>query len=481
MWLERLEYAVCFPELWLTHQRRDDYWKHGSVCEHYAAIGCPVYAIGGWADAYSNAIPRLLAALETPRKGLVGPWAHLYPHDGAPGPAIGFLQEALRWWDHWLKNIDTGIMAEPMMRVWMQESAPPKSFALKRPGRWVAENEWPSPRIRMQRYWLDLERLSATERGGGRVAIRSAQTTGLTAGEWCPFGAPGEAPRDQRSDDAYSLLFDSAPLEQRMEILGAPLAALEVTSDRPLALIALRLNDVAPDGASALVTYGLLNLTHHRGHADPEPLEPGKRYSTTVKLNDIAHAFPPGHRIRLAVSTSYWPIAWPAPHTATLTVILGESFLELPVRPPAPQDGALEPFAPPECAPSQAIQLRPAPLKRIIERDVTSDETICTISSETTDEHEVPAVVRLEAIDLEVSHTSIKRFRIREDDPLSAQAEVAHHTLFRRDGWNVRIETRARLSSTQDHFELQAEVRAYESEQQVFARDWNRRVKRDLV
>jgi hypothetical protein len=481
MWLNRLEHAVCFPELWLMHQRRDDYWRQGSVCEHYDAIHCPVYAIGGWADAYSNAIPRLLAGLKVPRKGLIGPWAHLYPHDGLPGPAIGFLQEALRWWDHWLKNIETGIMAEPMLRVWMQESAPPKSFALKRPGRWVAENQWPSPHIRLQRYCLNQDRLSAGESVRSRLDIRSAQTTGLTAGEWCPFGAPGEAPRDQRSDDGYSLIFDSQPLEERTEILGAPIATLELTSDQPVAFIALRLNDVAPDGTSALVTYGLLNLTHHRSHTNPEPLEPGKRYPTTVKLNDIAHAFLPGHSIRLAISTSYWPMTWPAPQAARITVAGGESLLDLPVRPPQPKDAELKPFEPPQCAPSRAIQLRPAPLKRIIERDIASDEAIYTISSQSGDEHDAGAAVRLEAIDLDVSHTSVKRFRIREDDPLSAQAEVLQNTRFHRGAWNVRIETRTRLSSTQDHFLLQAELRAYDGEKQVFARNWDRRVKRDLL
>ena len=137
IWRDRLEHGVFFPEHWLAHPHRDGYWKHGSVCEDYGAITCPVYAIGGWSDAYSNAIPRLLAGLKVPRKGLIGPWAHLYPHDGVPGPAIGFLQEALRWWDQWLKGNDTGIMAEPILRVWMQESVRPRPFHKQRPGRWV--------------------------------------------------------------------------------------------------------------------------------------------------------------------------------------------------------------------------------------------------------------------------------------------------------------------------------------------------------
>ncbi|MBM4298371.1 MAG: CocE/NonD family hydrolase, partial [Deltaproteobacteria bacterium] len=312
MWRERLEHAVFFPERWLEHTRRDAYWKHGSVCEDYGAIACPVYAIGGWSDAYSNAIPRLLVELKVPRKGLIGPWAHLYPHDGVPGPAIGFLQEALRWWDHWLKGADTGIMAEPMLRVWMQESAPPKPSQKLRPGRWVAEAKWPSLRIEVKRHWLSSNGLRSEPDGALRFDLCSPQTTGLAAGEWCGFGAPGEAPPDQRGDDGCALCFDSEALAERVEILGAPLASLEIAGDRPVALIAVRLNDIAPDGASTRVTLGVLNLTHRDGHEEPKPLEPGKRYSIKVRLNDIAHAFPAGHKVRLALSTCYWPIAWPA-------------------------------------------------------------------------------------------------------------------------------------------------------------------------
>jgi pimeloyl-ACP methyl ester carboxylesterase len=116
-WLRRIEELPFFPALWLAHQRYDAYWKHGSICEDFAAIECPVLAIGGWADAYTNAVPRLLEGLKVPRLGIIGPWGHIYPHDGVPGPAIGYLQEAVRWWDQWLKGRDTGIMNEPMWRT----------------------------------------------------------------------------------------------------------------------------------------------------------------------------------------------------------------------------------------------------------------------------------------------------------------------------------------------------------------------------
>jgi hypothetical protein len=480
MWRERLERSVCFPEVWLQHSRRDDYWKHGSTCEDYGAITCPVYAIGGWADAYSNAITRLLAGLTVPRKGLIGPWAHLYPHDGVPGPAIGFLQEALRWWDHWLKGADTGIMAEPMLRVWMQESVAPKPFYKNRPGRWVAESQWPSPRITLKRHWLDTGRLNNTPTIKIQLDFHSPQTTGLGAGEWCGFGAPGEAPPDQRGDDGCSLTFDSEPLAERIEILGAPVATLEVAADRPVALIAVRLNDVARGGASTRVTYGLANLTHRDSHEHPRPLEPGKSYRIRVPMNDIAHAFPAGHRLRLAISTGYWPIAWPAPEPVTLTLFTGESFLDLPIRLPDPRDAALRPFALPERAAAEATELRPSPLKRIIERDRTTNETSYTVSSGGGD-LDAPKLTRIKAIDLEVGHTMRKHFRIGEEDPGMAQVEIVQKTWFRRGAWRTRVETRTGFSSTPEDFVLDAEVTAYEDNAPFFTRTWTRRVKRDLL
>src|SRR5580698_6456756 len=102
MWLERLQALPQFLALWLEHQPRDAYWRHGSVCEDYGAIQCAVLAVGGWTDGYTNAVPRMLANLECPRQGLIGPWAHAYPHFAKPGPQIGFLQEMLLWWDRWL-------------------------------------------------------------------------------------------------------------------------------------------------------------------------------------------------------------------------------------------------------------------------------------------------------------------------------------------------------------------------------------------
>ena len=481
VWIERLERAVFFPELWLRHQRRDDYWRHGSIAEDSGAIACAVYAVGGWADGYTNAIPRLLASLRAPRKALVGPWGHEYPHESASSTAIGFLQEALRWWDRWLAGTDDGIMAEPAYRAWLGDGEG---------GHWVGEASWPSPRVTMRRWVLAPGRL--TEDGAGpekRLDWRSPQTVGLAAGEWCSFGVDGDLPGDQRADDAGSLVFDSAPLMERVEIFGAPVVVLDVAVDRPAAFVAVRLNDLAPDGGSARVTYGVLNLAHRSGHDRPVPMEPGRRYRVQLSLNDVAHAFAPGHRLRVAVSTSYWPIVWPSPEAVTVSVFTGASCLELPVRPPGPDDGRLASFAEPESGPTAAYtEISPARLERTVEHDPATGETVHTITSHGGGMG-AAGHGRLDDIALEVEHTSLRTYRIRADDPLSARAEVALATALRRGTWAVRVDVRAWCTASRTAFEVGGTLEALEGDplsvdrlegdRPLVSRRWDARIPRD--
>jgi uncharacterized protein len=482
MWLERLENEPLLIADWLGHQRRDAFWKHGSVCEDFAAIRCPVYAVGGWADGYSNAVPRLLAGLSVPRKGLIGPWAHKYPHFAKPGPAIGFLQECLRWWDHWLKGIETGVMDGPAYRVWMEDWTPPRTHNVERPGRWVAEEAWPSPRVREEAWPLAPGRLGPDPEGtpSADLEVRSPQATGLAAGRWCPYGLFADQPGDQREDDGKSLVFDSAPLAADLEILGAPVAALEVAADRPVATVAVRLNDVAPDGASLRVSFGLLNLTHRESHEHPAPLEPGRFYPVGVKLNDIAHRFRAGHRVRLALSTAYWPIAWPAPEAFTLTLRVGgdgTSALRLPVRPPRAGDAELPAFPPPEGAPPQAVTVfRPASNDTGWTRDVATGETVVTVTDD--EGHH-----RIDAHGLEYDGVRSTESRIDPDDPNSAVVTKRYGLKVGRGGWRVRTETSTTMRSTPDSFLLEASLEAYEGvdDRLVLSRVWRRTIPRDLV
>jgi putative CocE/NonD family hydrolase len=483
MWLQRLEANRPFPAHWLRHQRRDDYWKQGSACEDFSRIQCPVYAIGGWADGYSNAVPRLLEGLQVPRKGLVGPWSHNFPHNGVPGPAIGYLQEALRWWDRWLKGIDTGIMDEPMLRVWMQDYVAPEPFHEYHPGRWVAERNWPSERIEQRRFYLtDSAGLADSPASSVPLSLCSPQTTGLAGAVWCGFGSDGESPLDQRSDDGRSLSFDSAVLEDDLEILGAPSVTLTLRSDKPVAMIAVRLNEIAADGSSKRISFGILNLTHRDSHEHPEALEPGRDYRVTVEMNSIAHRFAAGHSIRLAISTSYWPMVWPAPRPVTLEIDTGGCSLELPLRPPDPADAALPEFAPAESAGTSSTHtgLVPPSFTRTLERDLVSNEVIYRLVDEGGDLG-TAAVLRIEEIDLELGHSVQRCFRIDERDPLRASSEISERITMRRGDWQIRVSASTRLHATADHFILQASLSAREGDEEVFARDWQEEIERDLV
>jgi putative CocE/NonD family hydrolase len=271
MWLARLEALPLFLERWLQHQHRDAYWRHGSVCEDWAAIDCAVFAVGGWTDGYTNAIPRLLANLSAPRRGLIGPWAHAYPHFAKPGPQIGFLQEMLKWWDRWLKDRDTGpdsgVEAEPMLRAWMTDSHRPAAHHETLPGRWVSEPAWPPPRP-LHRLFLSDAGLEEAPATLTPRPVCSPLSLGKHGGEWCPFGRGNDQADDQREDDALSLVFETKPLTETVELLGAPVLTLELASDKPVAQIIARLCDVHPDGASLRTSFGVLNLTHRDGRAD---------------------------------------------------------------------------------------------------------------------------------------------------------------------------------------------------------------------
>ena len=134
------------------------------------------------------------------------------------------------------------------------------------------------------------------------VELDSPLTTGRTSGVFCAMGVGPDLPTDQRLDDAYSVCFDSEPLEEGFSILGAPAVELEVASDRSCGQLVARLNDVAPDGAAARITYGALNLAMRDSREHPEALTPGERYRVRIKLDDIGYRVPEGHRLRLSLS-----------------------------------------------------------------------------------------------------------------------------------------------------------------------------------
>ncbi len=479
MWHARLKGSGLWIEPWLEHQTRDAYWRHGSVCEDFGRIRCPVYAVGGWADGYVNAVFRLLQGLDVPRKGLIGPWAHTYPHLGKPGPAIGFLQDSLRWWDHWLKGRDTGIMDEPMLRAWIQDSAPPHSAYAQRPGRWVAEPCWPTPNIRREDLRLGADGRLGSEADGGAppaaLPMSSPLTVGLLGGKWCSYAVPGDQPGDQRTEDAGSLVFETAPLADPLDILGETVLDLEIESDMPVAMIAVRLNDVAPDGAATRVTYGLLNLTHRDSHDDPEPLAPGRRYRVRVPLKHVGQRFAAGHRLRVALSTSYWPIAWAPPEPVTLSVHTAGSRLRLPVRAASPEDADLPTFAEVMGAPPLAKDEIEAPENSWrVTHDLARDEHGLEIRAG-------HGTIRFPGTGLTVTTRGLERYNVTGDAFGSQRGEARWSIAFSRDGWHVETITQTTLTCSADAFHVTAELEAFENGALAHRQAWRRTIRRHFV
>ena len=484
MWVERLQGSGLWLDTWLSHQRRDDYWRPASVSEDYTAIQCPVMAVGGWADGYTNAIFRLLEHLEVPCHGLIGPWGHKYPHLGVPGPAIGFLQELVRWWDHWLKGRDTGLDEEPVLRAWMQDSVPPRASYEERPGRWVGEDEWPSPHIDERTFRLTRASLAEGEQGEGSSAplsLRSPLSVGMFAGKWASYAAVPDLPYDQREEDGGALVWESEPLTEPTEIFGLPRLDVAVSADQPVAQIAVRLSDVGPSGEATRITYGVLNLTHRDSSTEPEPLVPGQRYDVQVPLNGVAHSFPVGHRLRLSVSTSYWPLVWPAPRAAELTIHPADSVLRVPVRPPRPQDDErIAPFAEPDMAPDlETTTLEPSEHDWRVTRDLATDVSTLEIVND-------QGAFRIDETGTVIRRSTTEWYSFRWDDVTSVRGETRTVRRIERDDWRTEVVTRTVLTCTEDDFIIRADLDAYELDdvrghRRVHAESWDRTIPRDLV
>ncbi|HEV7310117.1 CocE/NonD family hydrolase [Ensifer sp.] len=473
MWKERLEASTCWSEIWLAHQRRDAYWQRGSISEDFSRVDIPVYAISGWDDTYFNAVPRLLEGLSGPRKGLVGPWSHAYPFLGEPGPAIGYMQEAIRWWRQWLCGIDTGIMDEPVYTAWIMDPHRPAPFYADHPGRWVGEPSWPSPNVHTRTLHLNANGLETEAVAGEAFVLSTPMVTMRDFGRFGGYG--GDAPDmalDQRRDDGLGLVFDSDRLTTDLDILGACDVEFRGTCDVANAQLVAKICDVAPDGTSTLVTWGCLNLTHRNGHAEPEALRPGEELTARITLGHIGRRFPAGHRLRLVLTTQLWPILWPSPQQPTIRLLPGSSRLLLPVRMPATGEVAPS-FAPVEIAPPlEVTEIAPMKHRREIHREVGSGREAIVLTSDF-GRYWLPDRAILTAACV------VDRMELTDGDPLSAALETGWDMAFTSGEANVETRSKITLTSTATQFRLQWQLVALEQGEVVFERAGEQHIDRD--
>ncbi|WP_120633671.1 CocE/NonD family hydrolase [Ruegeria sp. EL01] len=473
MWFERLEQTPMFAEKWLTHQLRDETWKQGSVCEDYDKIEVPVLGVSGWNDCWPNTMIRLLENIEAPCKVVSGPWGHVFPNLGGPGPMAGFLQLALAWWDYWLKGIDTGVMENPAFLAYLQESHAPNPNPTDRPGRWIGETSWPSKNVSVHTFGMIPGQLSEDKGASSDIVeICSPVTLGLKTGEYMPISGVAELAQDQSADDALSVCFDSEPLKDRFDILGTTNVNLRISSDCSHGMVAARICDVAPDGKSTLISYGLLNLKQREGLERCTEITPDEMMEVSVRLNDTGWSIKPGHRLRLALSSHLWPMAWPQAEQATLKLNLASCSLNLPVRHPEADSLIHSPLAEPEAADPPTHEIAaPSQGSRHVNYDIQSGQTVYDVQFD-------GGKIRFDAIDLTYGSTNTQRYTITEGDPLSAKIEYSADFSFAREGWDVRTESRLVTTCDADNFILNGSVAAFEGENQVFTRTWDIKIPR---
>ena len=328
---------------YIKHQRDGAFWR--APLRPIETLEVPAFLIGGMQDGYRDSIPRMLEHVKSPLKAWIGPWNHGFPNGSDYGPLYEWRDQAVRWFDYWLKGRDTGVLNDPRVVIYQQHWHAPDSQAQDVPGEWRADTWPPAGLTRMTLYPQSDHRLSLDEPAGrGLDRLRYVASAGVEAGFWW-----GELLTDQRPVDAFSLTYDSQPLAEEVAILGLPRVSLQVSADAKLANWFVRLSDIAPDGRVTMVTGAGINGAQRDSMAMPEDLVPGAQYSISFNLHLASWVFPKGHRIRLAVSNALWPMNWPTPYPMTTELVWGGDGASRIILPRVPLHG---PAAPPFAAPA---------------------------------------------------------------------------------------------------------------------------------
>ncbi len=475
-WLARFEGCPLVLAQWMAHQHKDEYWRHGSIGEDYASLTCPALVVCGWADGYTNAAMRMAAELPADSRVWIGPWAHTYPHIAQPGPQGGFLQEALAWWERWLKGKINGVDPLPRVRVWLQDSTPPASCYTRRDGEWLGLDRWPPSAATTRNWYLQPNRLDETPGSESVLQVKTPLANGISGAEWLPHGVGPELPIDQRREDAGSLCFDTRVLASELILCGAGVVKLKIRSDTGQGLLQVRLIDVFADGSAAQISYGLINLAHRQGLDQPRPMVPGEWTEVCMQLNDIAQRLPAGHQLRVSISTQAWPLVWPAPEIMTLELMTGSCSFEIPVIEADKLPGLrIDADHAAEIPRPLALDwLRPVNRRRDIEIDADAG-TVCRTYIKD------DGAYRIVEHGMEIDALGKLIYRCRGEDPLSAEAEYRYRIGFARNDWQVSVECDLRITADLDNFYLSGEYRALEGERVIKRRKVNLPVTRKFV
>jgi putative CocE/NonD family hydrolase len=485
-WRERLEQTPVWLFEWLRQQHDGPYWRQGSLAPDYDAIETPMLLFGGWMDSYVDPVLRMMERCTAPRRAIIGNWVHSFPDHANPGPNLDWLHETVRFFDHWLKGADNGADREPAFTVFRHEFAEPEAFPAAWPGDWLALPSWPVPGVGE----LGLHLATGDQPLAGRLMGEPAEERGLvrfrhraTAGTggslaWGAGGAPNGLARDLRSEEALAPTFTSDPLGEPLDVLVIAVAVLAWESSVPVATAVVRLADVAPDGTSAQVTAGILNLTHRDSHAAPSALEPGVVTEVRVPLRSTAHRFLPGHRIRISIATSAWPVIWPSPAAAEHALHLGGTTGSRLLLPTIPLDGGGD------ALPPVRFKTTPAGL-----RDVGSDREeapVWRITQDVIDGSVTVSTSESAESTLPDGRTTLyagERLEMSARDADPAHARMSNEVVYRlrEEGSEILVEASGTVRSTATDFHMNVGLRVTLDGSPFFERGWLESIPRRLV
>lgn len=365
---------------WLRQQQDSAFWRKESL-KFKAPLEVPAYLIGGLLDGYRDFVMEVSETSKAPTIAEIGPWNHAWPEYGVPGPNYEWRQKALRWWDYWLKDIDNGILDEPRRMAFMRTGHAPATNLETIPGYWRCDQQWPVDGSTTRRlYPQTTQQLgNAPSMQGSVNSLHYRAGTGMAAGGWW-----GEQTGDMAADDTHSLVYDSAPLTEALEIMGMPQVRLRVAADAPFYQWTVRLEDVAPDGQVSLISGAIINPSQRYSRLEPEALKPGEPTTLSTSIHFTTWRFKPGHRIRLAVANAQFPMIWPSPTPGSTTLFPGtNTWLELPVVPTkneTSQTCVLPSVDTNDKAPFGHDLQRNGPVFKSVRNEQTGDSTFTTAS-----------------------------------------------------------------------------------------------------
>lgn len=472
MWLKRLEGEPFMMEEWLAHQRRDAFWKHGSIGEDFASFPVPALMIAGWADGYRNTPFKAVEGMPDEAKALVGPWIHKYPHFAWPKPRADFHGEAIRWWNRWLRDEPNGAENTPQMRAFMLDGPKPARWRDRDPGFWIAKQEWSKPETWMLGIDAHGHLGDTPSTTAPPLTLRSPLDTGTGSGEWFTLKPDAEMAGDQRGDDMGSLVFDTAELEEEILLLGRASLSLTLSSDAPLANLCARLVDLHPDGTATRIAFGVLNLAHRDGNEDPTPLAPGEPTEIAITLDACGYRLAPRHRLRLSLSSAYWPTILPPPYDATLTIEPTSLRLALPLLGDHERIEVAEPQNENPLPPYEALTDGHA--AREIRRNLTTGVTEHRVSEDS-------GLIRHPDNGLVTRETRDEVWSIRDGDPLSASGRIERVCITGRDEVEAKTVSTCALSCTADNWRVEARVEAFENGERIFNKTFAQTIPRDMM